>query len=137
VVALAGAILYGLGVFLASFSDHKLWWLYLSYGAIGGTGVGFSYIVPIAVLLKWFPDRRGLITGIAVGGFGAGALITAPLATSLIAQAGVLHTFATSESPISLSLLPGASSCRILQPGGSRKAGRPQLPTRRPSWHAI
>jgi len=59
-VALAGGILYGLGVFLASFSDQKLWWLYLSYGVIGGTGVGFSYIVPIAVLLKWFPDRRGL-----------------------------------------------------------------------------
>jgi OFA family oxalate/formate antiporter-like MFS transporter len=94
VVALAGGILYGLGVFLASFSDHKLWWLYLSYGVIGGAGVGFSYIVPISVLLRWFPDRRGLITGIAVGGFGAGALITAPLATSLIAQAGVLHTFA-------------------------------------------
>src|SRR5207248_1531469 len=51
-------------------------------------------IVPIAVLVKWFPDRRGLITGIAVGGFGAGALITAPVATRLIATVGVLETFA-------------------------------------------
>jgi OFA family oxalate/formate antiporter-like MFS transporter len=94
VVALTGGFLYGLGVFLASFSADKLWWLYLSYGVIGGIGVGFSYIVPIAVLVKWFPDRRGLITGIAVGGFGAGALVTAPIATRLIQSAGVLHTFA-------------------------------------------
>ena len=94
VVAITGGFLYGLGVFLASFSDHRLWWLYLSYGVIGGIGLGFSYIVPVAVLVKWFPDRRGLITGIAVGGFGAGALITAPLATRLIQSVGVLQTFA-------------------------------------------
>jgi len=94
VVALTGGLLYGLGVFLASFSANKLWWLYLSYGFIGGIGVGFSYIVPIAVLVKWFPDRRGLITGIAVGGFGAGALVTAPVATRLIQSVGVLQTFA-------------------------------------------
>ena len=94
VVALVGGLLYGGGVFLASFSDHKLWWLYLSYGLIGGIGLGFSYIVPVAVLVKWFPERRGLITGIAVGGFGAGALITAPVATGLIQNYGVLSTFA-------------------------------------------
>ncbi|HEY3601435.1 MAG TPA: OFA family MFS transporter [Chthoniobacterales bacterium] len=94
VVALTAATLYGLGVFLASFSAHKLWWLYLSYGVIGGLGLGLGYIVPVAVLVKWFPDRRGLITGIAVGGFGAGALITAPVATELIKSVGVLTTFA-------------------------------------------
>jgi OFA family oxalate/formate antiporter-like MFS transporter len=94
VVALTGAVLYGLGVFLASFSANKLWWLYLSYGFIGGLGLGFGYIVPVATLVKWFPDRRGLITGIAVGGFGAGALITAPVATRLIQTVGVLPTFA-------------------------------------------
>jgi OFA family oxalate/formate antiporter-like MFS transporter len=66
----------------------------LSYGVIGGIGLGFSYIVPVAVLVKWFPDRRGLITGIAVGGFGAGALVTAPVATRLIQSVGVLQTFA-------------------------------------------
>src|ERR1700758_3621252 len=94
IVAITGGGLYGLGVFLASFSAYKLWWLYLSYGVIGGIGLGFSYIVPVAVLVKWFPDRRGLITGIAVGGFGAGALITAPVATRLIQTVGVLETFA-------------------------------------------
>jgi OFA family oxalate/formate antiporter-like MFS transporter len=94
IVALTGGLLYGAGVFLASFSDHKLWWLYLTYGVIGGIGLGFGYIVPVAVLVKWFPDRRGLITGIAVGGFGAGALVTAPVATRLIQSVGVLPTFA-------------------------------------------
>ncbi len=93
-VALTAGVLYGLGVFLACFSANKLWWLYFSYGIIGGTGLGFGYIVPVAVLLKWFPDKRGLITGIAVGGFGAGALVTAPIAQRLIVSVGVLPTFA-------------------------------------------
>jgi OFA family oxalate/formate antiporter-like MFS transporter len=94
VVAMTGGALYGGGVFLASFSNHGLWWLYLTYGVIGGIGLGFGYIVPISVLVKWFPDRRGLMTGIAVGGFGAGALVTAPVATRLIQSVGVLQTFA-------------------------------------------
>src|ERR1700685_2563687 len=94
IVALTGGVLYGIGVFLASFSNHGLWWLYLTYGVIGGIGLGFAYIVPVAVLLKWFPDKRGLMTGIAVGGFGAGALVTAPIATRLIQSVGVLQTFA-------------------------------------------
>ncbi len=93
IVAITGGALYGLGVALASFAGHSLTWLYLTYGVIGGIGLGFSYIVPVAVLVKWFPDRRGLITGVAVGGFGAGALVTAPVATHLIASVGVLPTF--------------------------------------------
>jgi len=94
-VAVTGAFLYGLGTFLASFSSaNHLWVLYVTYGLIGGIGQGFAYIVPVSVLVKWFPDRRGFITGVAVGGFGAGALITAPVATHLIASVGVLHTFA-------------------------------------------
>src|SRR6202165_4049588 len=93
IVAMTGGALYGAGVFLASFS-RDLWWLYFTYGVIGGIGLGFAYIVPVAVLVKWFPDRRGLITGIAVGGFGAGALVTAPVATRLIQSVGVLSTFA-------------------------------------------
>jgi len=93
-VAITGGLLWGAGVFLASFSAHKLWWLYLTYGVIGGTGLGMGYIVPISVLVKWFPDRRGLITGIAVGGFGAGSLIAAPVAHEMIENLGPLRTFA-------------------------------------------
>jgi MFS transporter, OFA family, oxalate/formate antiporter len=93
-VAIAAGIFYGAGVFLASFSAHRLGWLYFSYGFLGGIGLGLGYIVPVATLVKWFPDRRGMITGIAVAGFGAGALITAPIASRLIVSVGVLKTFA-------------------------------------------
>ncbi|MCW2809587.1 MAG: transporter [Friedmanniella sp.] len=86
VVALVGGALYAVGVILASFAhDHAhLWLLVLGYGVIGGFGLGLAYIVPIAMLQKWFPDRRGLITGLAVGGFGFGAVVTSPVAQSLI-----------------------------------------------------
>jgi len=94
VVAQTGGLLYGLGVFLASFSRLGLGWLYLTYGLMGGAGIGLAFIVPVTVLVKWFPDRRGLISGISVAGFGSGALITAPVATRLIETVGVLNTFA-------------------------------------------
>jgi MFS transporter, OFA family, oxalate/formate antiporter len=94
IVAVMAGLLWGGGVFLSSFSAHKLWLLYLGYGVIGGTGLGMGYIVPIAVLVKWFPERRGLITGIAVGGFGAGALIAAPIAGKLMQSVGLMPTFA-------------------------------------------
>src|SRR5207244_4077298 len=57
------------------------------------TGLGLGYIVPIATLVRWFPDKRGMITGIAVAGFGAGALVTAPIAQRLITSVGVSNTF--------------------------------------------
>jgi OFA family oxalate/formate antiporter-like MFS transporter len=94
VVAMVAGLFWGGGVFLASFSAHRLWWLYLTYGVIGGIGLGMGYIVPITVLVKWFPDRRGLITGIAVAGFGAGALFSAPAAGWLIQHVGLMLTFA-------------------------------------------
>jgi MFS transporter, OFA family, oxalate/formate antiporter len=87
-VALAGGVIYGLGVLLAGFagSRDEFWLLILGYGVISGFGLGFAYIVPIAMLQKWFPDKRGLITGLAVGGFGFGAVLTAPVANFLIDQ---------------------------------------------------
>jgi MFS transporter, OFA family, oxalate/formate antiporter len=94
IVAVIAGLLWGGGVFLSSFAAHKLWLLYLGYGIIGGTGLGMGYIVPIAVLVKWFPERRGLITGIAVGGFGAGALLAAPVAGRLVQSVGLMPTFA-------------------------------------------
>lgn len=85
-VALIGVAIYSVGIILSSFArdDSDLWLLILGYGVLGGFGLGLAYIVPIAMLQKWFPDKRGLITGIAVGGFGFGAVITSPLAQAMI-----------------------------------------------------
>lgn len=94
VVAVAAGILYGVGVFLASFAGHSLLLLYLTYGLLGGIGIGLGYIVPVATLIKWYPDRRGFITGVAVAGFGGGAFVTALLARALVAGIGVFSTFA-------------------------------------------
>lgn len=86
VVAMAGGVIYALGIILASFarSDDDLWLIIVGYGVISGFGLGVAYIVPIAMLQKWFPDKRGLITGLAVGGFGFGAVLTSPVAQWLI-----------------------------------------------------
>lgn len=85
VVALVGGVIYSIGVILASFADgDRFWLLIVGYGVLGGFGLGMVYIVPIAMLQKWFPDKPGLITGIAVAGFGFGAVITAPLGQALI-----------------------------------------------------
>jgi len=91
-IAVLAAFLYGGGTVLAGLS-HSLIMLYLSYGVLGGAGLGLGYIVPVATLIRWFPDKRGMITGIAVAGFGAGALVTAPAAQWLIASVGVSATF--------------------------------------------
>jgi len=93
VIATAGGILYGLGVLLAAFAAPNLLLLYLSFGVLGGIGVGLGYIVALAMLIKWFPERRGFITGLAVAGFGGGALITGPTAAALIKSVGVGNTF--------------------------------------------
>lgn len=91
-VAFAAAVLYGLGTALAG-GANNLTALYLTYGVVAGAGLGLGYIVPIATLVQWFPDKRGMITGIAVAGFGGGALLTAPVANLLISRVGVARTF--------------------------------------------
>ena len=121
VVALAAGVLYGLGIFLASFTS-SLGWLYFSYGLLGGIGLGLGYIVPVATLVKWFPDRRGMITGLAVAGFGAGALITAPIATRLIGTIGVLNTFAALGVAY-LVMIVGAALFMQDPPAGYKPAG--------------
>ncbi|WP_101524488.1 L-lactate MFS transporter [Nocardioides houyundeii] len=85
-VAMVGGVIYGIGVLIAGIArDADTFWLViLGYGVIGGFGLGVAYIVPIAMLQKWFPDKRGLITGLAVGGFGFGAVLTSPVANWLI-----------------------------------------------------
>lgn len=74
-----GFLVGGLGIWL-----HQLWLLYLGYGVIGGCGLGLGYVSPVSTLIKWFPDRRGMAAGLAIMGFGGGAIIGAPLKEALI-----------------------------------------------------
>ena len=74
-----GMVISALGVYL-----HQLWMLWLGSGVIGGIGLGLGYISPVSTLIKWFPDKRGMATGMAIMGFGGGALIGSPLAALLI-----------------------------------------------------
>jgi len=94
-VATVGGIIYGAGYILASVaaSQHSLGLLYLSYGVLAGTGGGMGYICPVATIAKWFPDKRGVMTGLAVTGYGAGALLMGPIAARLIVSKGVPITF--------------------------------------------
>jgi len=87
-LALIGGLGYGLGVILAGQARGHLGLLYLSFGVLGGVGLGLCYIIPVATLIKWFPDKRGMMIGLAVAGFGAGALVTAPVAEGLIHRWG-------------------------------------------------
>lgn len=112
VVGITAGICYGLGVALASLANGNIWILWLTYGVLGGLGLGLGYIVPLATLVKWFPDRRGFITGLAVAGFGAGALITAPVAEHLIAGVGVLKTLAILGIDYLIMVVLGASVMR-------------------------
>lgn len=85
VVAVIGVLLYGAGALISSLAQRPsdFWLLVLGYGVVGGFGLGMAYIVPVALLQKWFPDHTALVTGLAVGGFGFGAMVTAPAARYL------------------------------------------------------
>ncbi len=85
-VAMMGGLLLGLSFLLSAFlvSESRPWLLYVTYGVIGGAGLGFAYVCPIAASVKWFPDKKGMITGLAVAGFGAGALFFAGPASILL-----------------------------------------------------
>jgi OFA family oxalate/formate antiporter-like MFS transporter len=94
-VATVAGVIYGLGYILAAYfsKQHSLMGLYISYGVLGGVGMGMGYITPVATLVKWFPDKRGLMTGVAVAGYGAGALVMSPVAAAVIKASGVPVTF--------------------------------------------
>ena len=76
-VIVTGAVLWGLGNILAGLGTARLgaWWMYLTYGVVGGIGLGLGYVTPVAAVTKWFPDRRGLASGMVVMGFGLGAFV--------------------------------------------------------------
>jgi OFA family oxalate/formate antiporter-like MFS transporter len=92
-VGLVAGLLYGLGLIVAGLAGDRLWALYLGFGLIGGIGRGLGWVVSAAVVVRWFPDRRGLMTGLISAGNGLGALVAAPLGTGLIGAFGVLPSF--------------------------------------------
>jgi OFA family oxalate/formate antiporter-like MFS transporter len=122
IVALTAGVLYGLGIFLAGFAEGSLTLLYLTYGLIAGAGIGLGYIVPVATLIKWFPDKRGFITGIAVAGFGGGAFVTALIAKRLVSSVGAFQTF-TILGIIYLVMVAGAALFMRNPPEGYRPPG--------------
>lgn len=91
-VATIGILLYSGGLMLTS-QIRELWQLYISYGIIAGAGVGFVYVCPLSTLVKWYPQRKGLITGIAVGAFGLGSLVFKSAIEYFISAQGVMQTF--------------------------------------------
>ena len=92
-VAMTGGVLVGLGFIMSSFLGSTLTGLYISFGVVAGLGIGAAYVTPLATTIKWWPDKRGLMTGLVVLGFGAGAIIGGIMGPILIAQVGVLTTF--------------------------------------------
>ena len=112
-----GFLISALGVYL-----HQIWMLWLGSGVIGGCGLGLGYISPVSTLIKWFPDRRGMATGMAIMGFGGGAMIGAPLGNLLMrfyateSSVGVWETFVTLGVVYFLAMLCGAFGYRVPPP---------------------
>jgi len=118
---LTAALCFGGGFMVSAFGIrfHQLWLLYLGYGVLGGCGLGIGYISPVSTLIKWFPDRPGMATGMAIMGFGGGALIAAPLSIMLMehfktaVSNGVLETFVTMGVIYFMFMLIGVYSVRV------------------------
>ncbi len=102
---------------------HQIWIIYLGYGVIGGIGLGLGYISPVSTLIKWFPDRPGMATGLAIMGFGGGAMIGSPLAVALMAHfksaasAGVAETFVAMGAIYFVFMMFGVFTVRLPAPG--------------------
>ena len=118
-----GLVLGAIGVF-----THQLWLMWLGSGVIGGIGLGLGYISPVSTLVKWFPDRRGMATGMAIMGFGGGAMIGAPLANLLMnyfktpTSVGVWQTFLAMGAIYFFFMMVGAFRYRL--PPRGLAAGR-------------
>ena len=122
-----GLLVAALGVY-----THQIWLIWLGSGVIGGIGLGLGYISPVSTLIKWFPDRRGMATGLAIMGFGGGAMIGAPLADRLMnlfagpGTVGVWQTFVVMGIIYFIAMMLGAFGYR-LPPPGWQPAGRVAL----------
>ena len=113
-----GFFISALGVYL-----HQIWLMWLGSGVIGGIGLGLGYISPVSTLIKWFPDRRGMATGMAIMGFGGGAMIGSPLADILMkhyataTSVGVWETFVTMGAVYFVAMMLGAFGYRVPREG--------------------
>ncbi len=109
-----GLVISALGVY-----THQLWLMWLGSGVIGGIGLGLGYISPVSTLIKWFPDRRGMATGMAIMGFGGGAMIGSPLAAALMksfatpTSVGVVETFLAMAAIYFVFMMAGALGYRV------------------------
>ncbi|HKM60846.1 MAG TPA: OFA family MFS transporter [Acidisphaera sp.] len=122
----------GLLISAAGVYVHQLWLLWLGSGVIGGIGLGLGYISPVSTLIKWFPDRRGMATGMAIMGFGGGAMIGAPLANILMndfrtpASVGVWQTFVVLGAIYFVAMMAGAFGYRVPPAGWNPEGWRAQ-----------
>ena len=113
-----GMLLSALGVYL-----HQFWLMILGSGVIGGIGLGLGYISPVSTLIKWFPDRRGMATGMAIMGFGGGAMIGSPMAADLMkyfatpTSVGVMQTFVVMAIVYFVFMMAGALTYRVPETG--------------------
>src|SRR5579863_4157079 len=121
------ALCFGGGFLVSAFGIHlhQLWLIYLGYGVLGGCGLGIGYISPVSTLIKWFPDRPGMATGMPIMGFGGGALIAAPLSVLLMdhyksaTSNGVLETFVTMGVLYFIFMMIGALVVKVPAEGWS------------------
>jgi MFS family permease len=121
------ALCWGGGFFISALGVHlhQIWILWLGLGVVGGCGLGLGYISPVSTLIKWFPDRRGMATGLAIMGFGGGAMIGTPLADALMkhfaspTSVGVKETFLVLGAIYLVAMLAGAFGYRLPAPGWS------------------
>lgn len=127
-VATIGGVMFAVGTLLAGLADAlgSKWLLWAGYGVLGGLGNGLGYITPIAVLVRWFPDKRGFITGIAVMGFGLGAAAMGQLAPLLLPKIGIAYTFYLAGA-LFLIVLPLAAR-NLVNPTPAEAAVLPTAP---------
>ncbi len=122
----------GLVISSIAVKSHQLWMLYLGYGLIGGVGLGLGYISPVSTLMKWFPDRPGMATGMAIMGFGGGALIGGPLAEELMKHFASATSVGAHEAMLvmaglySISMIVGALIVRVPPEGWKPEGWEPK-----------